>query len=175
MFVTNLHWVDHKKVLKGSFEKVGRFWLPYYIILSFHRTWAICSSGSGQRARTVVLSTWTFQLLARRSEAPSVARKPLGEEGSRDPTHGNNTWGDQLAQSTTRRNSHWLRGSSLNKKAFVVIELTGCTECNVNTFTFLSNNHDLTMNLYMKKFIFDIFNPISWWNHVLLLLKKILR
>jgi len=45
----------------------------------------------------------------------------------------------------------------LNKKAFVVIELTGCTECNVNSFTFLSNNHDLTMNLYMKKFIFDIF------------------
>ena len=38
-----------------------------------------------------------------------------------------------------------------------MIELTGCTECNVNSFTFLLNNHDLTMNLYMKKFIFDIF------------------
>ena len=30
MFVTNLHWVDHKKVLKGNFEKVGRFWLAYW-------------------------------------------------------------------------------------------------------------------------------------------------
>ena len=34
MFVTNLHWVDHYRVLKGSFEKVGRFWLPYSTYLS---------------------------------------------------------------------------------------------------------------------------------------------
>ena len=33
MFVTNLHWVDHQKVLKGSFEKVGRFSLTYNVIL----------------------------------------------------------------------------------------------------------------------------------------------
>jgi len=40
----------------------------------------------------------------------------------------------------------------LNEKAFVVIELTGgFTERNVNSFTLLLNNHDLTMNLYIYK------------------------